>query len=79
MIWIIPNFFTLAGNIPTRGHSFKLFKPHSLQDIRAHVFSQQVINDWNKLDPNIVTAPSLSIFKQLYDKYCSNHLYDAGL
>ena len=41
--------FTLAGDNPTRGHS----KPQLLRDVRAHVFSQRVINDWNRLDPNI--------------------------
>ena len=65
-------FFTLASTVPTRGHPLKLFKPQILRDVRAHAFSQRVINDWNRLEANIVTAPSLS--NQLYDKQ-----YDAGL
>ena len=63
-----------GSTIPTRGHSLKLFKPQILRDVRAHAFSQRIINDWNRLGANIVTAPSLSNFKQLYDKQ-----YDAGL
>ena len=56
-------FSTLATSVPTRGPSFKLFKPQLLQDIRSHAFSQQVINRWNKLTSNIVIAVSLSILK----------------
>ena len=37
-----------------------------LWDMRSQVFSQRVINDWNKLASNIVTALSLSIYKDCY-------------
>ena len=58
-------FFTLADAISTRGHPFKIFKQQLLRDVRAHVFSQRIINSWNNLETSIVTAPSLSIFKLL--------------
>ena len=66
-------FFTMAGSVSTRGHPFKLFKPQLLHDVKSHAFSQRVINDWNKLDSDIVTAPTLSIFKRLYDQCCSDN------
>ena len=42
-------FFTLADAISTRGHPFKIFKQQLLRDVRAHVFSQRIINSWNNL------------------------------
>ena len=53
----------MAGSVSTRGHPLKLFKPQLLRDVKSHAFSQQVINDWNKLDSDIVTTPTLSILK----------------
>ena len=47
-------FFTLADATSTRGHPFKIFKQQLLQDVRAHVFSQRIINNWNKLETSIV-------------------------
>ena len=64
-------FFTLASSVPTRGHPLNLFKPQILRDVSS---VKGVINDWNTLEANIITAPSLSNFKELYDKQ-----YDAGL
>ena len=65
-------FFTLASSVPTRGHPLKLFKPQILRDVSS--VKGSYINDWNRLEANIITAPSLSNFKQLYYKQ-----YDAGL
>ena len=72
-------FITLVDFVSTRGHPFKIFKQQLLRDVRAHVFSQQIIKNLNKLKTGIVIAPTLSIFKQLHDKYHSDYLYVAGL
>nr|XP_054765151.1 uncharacterized protein LOC129271925 [Lytechinus pictus] len=75
-------FFVYAtGN--TRGHSLKLSKPRCLTKIRQDVFSQRIINDWNSLPEEVVTAQTVNSFKIRLDKvwadqrqrYCSP--YDA--
>ena len=38
-----------------QGHSLKLFKDQSKQEVRRHFFSQRVINLWNSLPDIVVT------------------------
>ena len=61
--------FTLSTN-RLRGHQLKLEKPRARLDIRHHCFSYRVINPWNLLPPEVVSAPSVSAFKR--------HLHDSG-
>ena len=57
-------FFTLAPqHVPTRGHSWKLIKPHSSTDARRFFFSVRVINKWNSLPQEAVDASSVNMFK----------------
>jgi len=52
------------GPYTTRGHSFKL-KPQSYNsDTRKYFFSLRVVNVWNSLPDNIVTANSIDTFKK---------------
>ena len=65
-----PNeFFQLRSNSITRGHNYKLFKPHAQRLVRSNNFSIRVINHWNNLPSNIVNAPSINIFKNNLDSY----------
>ncbi len=57
-------FFTLNHNTHTRGHSYKCFKEHSRTEIRKNFFSNRVINSWNNLPHELVTAPSANSFKR---------------
>ena len=53
----------------TRGHDWKLFKPQSKKGLqcRVHFFSQRVINYWNDLPSQVVTASSVNSFKSRLD------------
>ena len=55
----------------TRGHDWKLFKPQSKKGLqcRVHFFSQIVINYWNDLPCQVVTASSVNSFKSRLDNY----------
>ena len=55
----------------TRGHDWKLFKPQSKKGLqcRVHFFSQRVINYWNDLPSQVVTASSVNSFKSRLDNY----------
>ena len=60
--------FELAGETRTRGHSLKLKKSQFRLNLRGHFFTQRVINLWNALDEETVSAPSLNVFKNRLDK-----------
>jgi len=55
-------FFTVNTN-STRSNRLKLYKNRFKISIRGHSFSQRIINDWNTLPFEIVSAPNVLIFK----------------
>ena len=57
------NFSSHSWN--TRGHNFRLLKPHTSCNARAHSFACRVVDVWNSLPDCIVNATSLYIFKRL--------------
>ena len=69
-------FFTIDASSRTRGHSFKLYKQQLFKDVRANVFSQRVINNWNKLPTEVVTSSNLSLFKTRCDAFYQEVQYD---
>ena len=60
-------FFTHAPSSGTRGHSQKLQKEHCRLDCRKYFFSLRVVTCWNHLPESIVSAPSISSFKERLD------------
>ena len=65
-------FFQLANNSRTRGHSFKIVKFRSRLEIRRNFFSQRVVNIWNRLPLCVVEAESVNAFKNRLDNYWKN-------
>jgi len=51
------------NNSSTRGHAFKLSRHFSRVNCRAFSFANRFIDVWNRLEYDIVTAPSLYSFK----------------
>ena len=58
-------FFSPALIDITRGHSYKIFKPHTGCSSRLHFFSNRVINDWNNLPYTVINVPTISSSKSL--------------
>jgi len=56
-------FFELSHNERTRGHSLKLHKKRVMTDLRQHFFLDRIVNKWNTLSEDIVSASSLNSFK----------------
>ena len=52
-------FSKLSKQTSTQGHCQKLYKDHSRQELRKHVFSQRIINDWNSLPELVITSKSV--------------------
>ena len=50
-------------NIPTRGNTCKIYKQHTRIDVRKYSFTQRVVDHWNALPEDIVSAPSVNSFK----------------
>jgi len=50
--------FQKATTIDLRGHGFKLYKKRSRLDIRKYFFSQRIVDYWNKLPDDVVSACS---------------------
>ena len=64
-------FFKLNITTETQGHNWKLFKPQTTKGLQCRVnfFSLMVINAWNKLPCNVVSATSTNQFKPQLDHY----------
>ena len=62
------NFTAVSGsvNLSTKivNNLLKLQKHRSRLDLRQHFFGERIINVWNKLDGNTVTATTLNCFKR---------------
>ena len=63
----------MAPYTTTRGHPLKLFKKRCRLNLRSNYFSQRVIDQWNGLPINIVTAPSLNAFESRLNKFWKDH------
>ena len=60
------HFFKINENMG-RGHMYKFVKNRSRLNVRAHFFSQRIVNDWNKLPTDVVNADSVNSFKNRLD------------
>ena len=53
----------------TKGHPLKLYKQHATIVPLINTFSNRIINDWNGLTSEIVTATSTNSLKNKLDKH----------
>ena len=51
----------------TRGHAFKLRRPVFNRDFRKNYFFVRVMDIWNGLPENVVSSPSVDVFKRNLD------------
>ena len=70
------HLFSLAKNTALRGHPMKLDKKYAATSIRAHFFSNRVVNAWNSLPSDAVSANSVVTFKAKIDRCWSHVLVD---
>jgi len=67
-------FFQLDHDSRTRGHTAKLKKHRCNTELRRHFFSERIINRWNKLRQETISATSINSFKQHLDKERSTRM-----
>ena len=61
-----------TNRISPRGHELQLAHQRSTTKLRQNNFSIRIINTWNSLTNEIVTAPTLNTFKNRLDKHWRN-------
>ena len=62
------HFFELDSQGVTRGHSLKIRKPRASSKLRLNSFSHRVVNPWNSLSEEVVSADSLNCFKDRLER-----------
>lgn len=65
----------VANDARLRGHPYKLVKRCCNTSVRQHFFSFRVVNGWNILPEDVVTAPTLNCFKSRIDKVWGDCCY----
>ena len=61
--------FAILSETIIRGHTMKLFKQRAITTTRLYFFSFRVINQWNNLPQEIISATSLSAFMYKLDNH----------
>jgi len=69
----------LHAGIQTRGHSLKLLKRECRLSVRANVLGFRIVNFWNSLSEDIVTAPTVNIVKGRFDKKYAHLHYSSNI
>ncbi|KAG5866242.1 hypothetical protein JTB14_017893 [Gonioctena quinquepunctata] len=64
----LSNSFQINEDTRLRGHNFKLKKEHFRTTKRQNFIVNRVFSAWNNLDADTVNAPTVSIFKSLFDR-----------
>ena len=65
----VPGLNWIAANSITRGHQFRMRPVLSQTKIGQNRFTSRIVNDWNSLPSEIVSAFSLNSFKNQLDLY----------
>ena len=68
-------FFRLDVDSRTRGHQWKLVKPAAVSRARRNFFGIRIVNDWNSLPNEVVSAPTVNLFKARLDSHWNFFTY----
>ena len=70
---VTSELLNVIGLSRTRGHSLKLAKHRSRLELRKNFFTSRVVNVWNSLTEQVISAPSVNAFENCLDKLWVNH------
>jgi len=60
----LSGILVLHGDVPTRGHRYKIVQEHCGNNYCKNFFAQRVAPVWNSLPPSIVDFSSFTRFKR---------------
>ena len=63
------------SGIVTRGHSLKLQKRECKSVLRANTLGFRIVNLWNSLPEEVVSAPTVNSLKNRFDRHCVHLRY----
>ena len=61
-------YFVLEGHGRTRGHNFKISKKRFYTDKGKYMFANRVVEEWNRLEEEIVSSESVNSKIELLSK-----------
>ncbi len=64
---LLEEFFTRPSLNTLRGHRLKFYHKHFRLNGRCAAFSVRIVNNWNKLPPSLMNAPSVTSFTNALD------------
>ena len=67
--------FEFDNNNITRSHPYKLKKPRFNSQKYQHFFTNRIVNPWNGLPADVVSAETLNAFKNKLDKHWAHRKY----
>ena len=65
----ITDLFKYQTYSTTRGHNYKIYKPHAKHFCRVNFFTLRTINNWNSLPAHIVESETTNLFKNSLDSF----------
>ena len=71
----INDFFRYQTYTTTRGHNYKIYKPHAKRFCRVNFFTLRTINNWNSLAASVVESATVNSFKNSLDSFWSYKHY----
>ena len=71
----INDFFRYQTYTTTRGHNYKIYKPHAKRFCRVNFFTLRTINNWNSLPASVVESATVNSFKNSLDSFWSYKHY----
>jgi len=71
----LPLSVPVSAGINTRGHSLKLQKRDCKSVLRANTLGFRIVNLWNSLPEDVVSAPTVNSLKNRFDRHCSHLRY----
>ena len=69
---VTEDLFELNQESKSRGHTLKIKKQRSRLNVRKHFFTNRIVDLWNNLTEEIISAKNLITFKNRLDKYWAN-------
>ena len=75
----VNSLFQFKQRSRLRGHSYKLTKFMTNKRQYKHFFTNRIVNEWNSLSEEIVSANSINIFKNKIDKKYEDLMYTINI